>query len=187
MSPETETFATRVQKNTQEVSGVVLDQNSDSSAAHDPEARVKVSPIDRLAMALSTVLEPCDLCEEAGHLVIKAKRQLTPDEDLHVLEIVMALGGHFRKGSKSEWEIGLGPVPDHKNKVKNCFEESFGSLANAVQVDEYETHVEVRPKRKLEIRELMMVNDVVMKHGGKVGGVCDFGAWFTIPLADHED
>ena len=63
----------------------------------------------------------------------------------------------------------------------------FGSLANAVQVDEYETHVEVRPTRKLEVRELMVVNDVVMKHGGKVEGVCEFGAWFTIPLHDKAE
>jgi len=188
MSPETKTFATRVGKNTEEASGVVPERNSGSNAAHDSEARVRVSPIDRLALALSTVMEPCDISEESGYLMIKAKRELTPDEHLHVLEIVCALGGHSSGKSELEWKIG--PVQD-ANKAKNNFEESFGALAGAVSVEEFETHIEVRPKRKLTVREFMQVNDVVRKHGGRVGGICqdnpDLGAWFTVPVANHED
>ena len=186
LEPEAMAFATRVQENSEEASAAVPDQNSNSSAAHDPETRVKVSPIDHLALALSTVMEPCDLCEESGHLVIKAKRQLTEDEYLHVLEIVIALGGHFRKGSKFEWEIG--PVPDDKNKAKNDFEESFGSLAAFLDFKKFETYVEVRPKRKWEeLDDFLRAYEIVVKHGGDYAGNCNVGAYFRVPLAHQEE
>ena len=40
----------------------------------------------------------------------------------------------------------------------------FGVDDGAIRVEEYETHIEVRPLRKLEVREISRINSVINRH-----------------------
>ncbi len=118
--PETNTCATRVQDDAEEASTTLLDQKNDSSSADNPEALVKASPIDRLATALRTVMEPVDIREESGYLALKSKRKLTEDEHSHIVNAICALGSHC-EGSVFKWEE-CGIVPENPHRSKNGFE-----------------------------------------------------------------
>ena len=63
----------------------------------------------------------------------------------------------------------------------------FGVDDGALQIEEYETHIDVKPLRKLDLRELSRVSCVVNRHNGKRAGVCDYGIWFSIPIKDHSE
>lgn len=63
----------------------------------------------------------------------------------------------------------------------------FGVDDGAIHVEEYETHIEVRPLRNLGPHEVAKINAVVNRHGGKTGDLNEFGVCFTIPLEDHSE